>query len=46
VRRVDNTAEAFQKLQDMGVKMVNVGAVDIVDGNVKLMLGMMCVLVF
>ncbi|VVC87913.1 unnamed protein product, partial [Leptidea sinapis] len=38
--RLDNVTTALQAIEDDGVKLVNIGNVDIVNGNLKLILGL------
>lgn len=44
VQKAENASKALQFIRDRGVKLTNIGPEDIVDGNLKLILGMVSVL--
>lgn len=44
VQKAENASKALQFISDRGVKLTNIGPEDIVDGNLKLILGMVGVL--
>ncbi|BEI86984.1 hypothetical protein CcaverHIS002_0703300 [Cutaneotrichosporon cavernicola] len=45
VQKAENASKALQFIRDRGVKLTNIGPEDIVDGNVKLILGMIWTLI-
>ncbi|KAL7423718.1 alpha-actinin [Cryptotrichosporon argae] len=45
VQKAENAALALQFIRDRGVKLTNIGPEDIVDGNLKLILGMIWTLI-
>ncbi|RSH92750.1 hypothetical protein EHS25_008196 [Saitozyma podzolica] len=45
VQKAENAAKALQFIRDSGVKLTNIGPEDIVDGNLKLILGMIWTLI-
>ncbi|EIW72853.1 hypothetical protein TREMEDRAFT_42026 [Tremella mesenterica DSM 1558] len=45
VQKAENASKALQFIRDRGVKLTNIGPEDIVDGNLKLILGMIWTLI-
>jgi len=45
VQKTENVGIAIKFIQDEGIKLVNIGAEDIVDGNMRLILGLMWTLI-
>lgn len=45
VQKMENTKQALDRIKEMGVHLTNIGPEDIVDGNRKLILGMIWSLV-